>query len=440
MKTFTKLLFIIGLSIITACSEDANFTEIEDLSLIDIVITIDENPEQGQVLGSVENVENLNGITFQLISQTPENAFGIDLENGTFYVNDETLFDFEERQVLTAIVSASLGDRSSESTITVNLNDVDENTISLQLFGSDREYETVLRVDFYNNGDVIETELANTVNDAEGIALYANNRLYYGSTSNTSEVDVHSVNTDGTGLQSYRVSEQDYLFSAVASDQTQQMTYYFLEGGNLDVLDHHRLFKMNSDGTNQELLVQTSFGTRANAVKKIIIDENNSSGTNNERTPFLYMHDRHSIFAYDPNNDDNLEDTAIFSSNQYDIVDMDIDFNTGMVYMVLSYFSGVDKHYIIATTNLTGSETNFNAGTVAENDPVTSIFYPHRVKLDIEHQQVYWFIETEDLQQSILKRSNFDGSEVTTIWETNTCLCVGELEDIRIEDYTIFIP
>ena len=37
---------------------------------------------------------------------------------------------------------------------------------------------------------------------------------------------------------------------------------------------------------------------------------------------------------------------------------MDIDFNTGMVYMVLSYFSGVDKHYIIATTNL--AQVNFD--------------------------------------------------------------------------------
>ncbi|MEX0312630.1 MAG: hypothetical protein AB3N18_00510 [Allomuricauda sp.] len=304
------------------------------------------------------------------------------------------------------------------------------NPIVFQFFASDRENETVIRLDIYEDGTITETKLLGDVIDAEGMALYSDQEeLLFGSTLSGLDVEIYSMGLQGNNLTSTQVSNANYLFSTLAKDQVRQEVYYFLEGADLTKVPVHSLYKMDTDGSNQTLIAHVEDATRANAIKKILVYDDNGS-------PILIMHDRYAVYVYDPEgeNKDEIYRSTVFSTDGFEIHDIAIDSETKTVYMVLSY----QGYYNVGTTNFEGTETDMSLVHIAENHPVTeNSVLPHRMKLDLENEQIYWFTQSADLQKSILKRANFNDTAVETLWETNTCLCVGEVEDIRIEDYQI---
>ncbi|WP_298550906.1 hypothetical protein [uncultured Algibacter sp.] len=330
-------------------------------------------------------------------------------------------------------------DNNASTSITIEFKEGTEEegkAITMQLYGSDRAHETVIRVDFYDDDSIVETVLARDVIDAQAMTLNVpKSELMFGSTQTGLDIDVFSMNTIEENLITNRVSDANYLFGALAKDYTQQTVYYFLDGADLTKVGNHRLYKMDADGSNQTLLTQVDNATRANAIDKILVSKNSEA-------PLLYMHDRNSVYAYNPDIHSTLKASTIYFSKDFEIHDLAIDYDNEIFYMILSYYKENGKHYTVATKSFNSglSEINLSFASIAENSPVTSIFYPHRMKLDIENQQVYWFTESEDLQKSILKSSKFNATSAETLWETNTCLCIGEVEDIRIEDYVIHIP
>lgn len=137
MKTTFKIL-LTCLSILwlnSSCSKDDSPILIID----DYFTTIDENPINDQLIGTIPLEINLNGLsryTYTIISQSVENA--IILRHGekiiSVYVNDETVFDFETNPVIMATIKVNAGslklDFSLEIhdtktiTVTINLNDL----------------------------------------------------------------------------------------------------------------------------------------------------------------------------------------------------------------------------------------------------------------------------------------------------------------------------
>ncbi|TCK69303.1 hypothetical protein DFQ05_0824 [Winogradskyella wandonensis] len=137
---FTNLFMLALLLISFSCSDDDSV----EITLEDLTVTIDENPVNGQIIGTIE-VMGTSSPDFSITSQTPNGALAIDNSSGELSVADATLFDFETNPVITATVSA-IG-TANTAAVTVNLNNVevtvqdltvsiDENPTNGQVLGS----------------------------------------------------------------------------------------------------------------------------------------------------------------------------------------------------------------------------------------------------------------------------------------------------------------
>ena len=122
-------------------------TDVLEITAQDFTVDVDENPTDGQVLGTVQ--ANGNGtLDYSITSQTPTGAMAIDATTGELTVIDPNLFDFETNPVITAEISVTDGVESTSLTATINLNDVDE--VSAQ--------NTDMNIDENpSNGDIIGT-------------------------------------------------------------------------------------------------------------------------------------------------------------------------------------------------------------------------------------------------------------------------------------------
>lgn len=123
MRINKLTLALLALSFFTlSCSsdDDNNSTPI---NLQDLQVTIDENPTNGDFVGTVQS-NSTTALTFSIVSQTPASALEIDPATGELSVLDAGLFDFETNPTITAIISSS--EAMNTATVTVNLANVNE--------------------------------------------------------------------------------------------------------------------------------------------------------------------------------------------------------------------------------------------------------------------------------------------------------------------------
>uniref|UniRef100_UPI0040470B00 cadherin repeat domain-containing protein n=1 Tax=Flavobacterium sp. TaxID=239 RepID=UPI0040470B00 len=123
MKIKNLTLSILALSFLTvSCSsdDDANTASV---NLQDLAVTIDENPTNGQVIGTVQS-NSANPLTFSIVSQSPSGALEIDATTGELTVLDAGVYDFETNPTITAVISSS--EAVNTATVTVNLLNVNE--------------------------------------------------------------------------------------------------------------------------------------------------------------------------------------------------------------------------------------------------------------------------------------------------------------------------
>ena len=107
-----------------SASVTINLNNTNEVSSQNLEVTIDENPTDGQVIGSLQTMGNASG--FAIITQSPQGAMNIDANTGELTVSDASLFDFETNPALTATVS--IEDAENPVSVTVNLNNVLEIT------------------------------------------------------------------------------------------------------------------------------------------------------------------------------------------------------------------------------------------------------------------------------------------------------------------------
>lgn len=100
------------------------------VSTSDLVVTIDENPTNGQLLGTVEGITNTGSVAFSITDESPNGAFSINETSGELTVRDSDLFDFEVNPQLLATIRVQNGEASKNSQVTINLNDLEEVTVS----------------------------------------------------------------------------------------------------------------------------------------------------------------------------------------------------------------------------------------------------------------------------------------------------------------------
>jgi hypothetical protein len=121
------LVLFSGVLFVTAsCSEDE--TEPVEITAEDFSVTIDENPQDGAVIGTVSASVNTGTLSYSLSNQNPGGAMTINSSTGELSVLNSGAFDFETNPVVSATATVSGGQASEEVSITINLNDIDENS------------------------------------------------------------------------------------------------------------------------------------------------------------------------------------------------------------------------------------------------------------------------------------------------------------------------
>ena len=114
----------------------------------------DENPSDGASIGTVQGSTNSGSVRFSIVSQSDAGAIAINASSGQITVGDASLFDYETRMVITAVVRVSSGSVSEEVTVTINLVDLSEVDISaLTLWEG-----TALTFSKANGGDPTQSE------------------------------------------------------------------------------------------------------------------------------------------------------------------------------------------------------------------------------------------------------------------------------------------
>lgn len=120
--------FILTTLFITiGCSSDDDAITV--VSLQDLEITLDENPTEGQPVGTVQSADG-TAFEFSITSQSPSGALNIDSDSGELTVADASLFDFEANPTLTATINAD--NAANTVKVTINLNNLNE--VSAQAF------------------------------------------------------------------------------------------------------------------------------------------------------------------------------------------------------------------------------------------------------------------------------------------------------------------
>ncbi len=125
-----KIIFLF-LTTIFLSSCDSKFSGDDDstneditIEIDDFQVTIDENPNEGSILGTVEASTNTGVIAFSITTQSPFGAMAINIDTGEISVLDASIYEFDDNPTITAIVEARNGNVTAEANVTVNLNEV----------------------------------------------------------------------------------------------------------------------------------------------------------------------------------------------------------------------------------------------------------------------------------------------------------------------------
>lgn len=115
--------------VVQACAtkQEVTPTPTTTITTEDFTTSIDENPTQGQVLGTVKGSASQGSVSFSIASQTPANALAIDAASGQLSVATPALFDFETRQKIEATIKVTADGQEKTAQVSIALQDVNEN-------------------------------------------------------------------------------------------------------------------------------------------------------------------------------------------------------------------------------------------------------------------------------------------------------------------------
>lgn len=135
----SKFLLLTAVFIFQQCSKGDDEGEAYGPTTEPLVITVtasnfntnfNENPADGASIGTIQGSTNSGSVRFSIVSQSDSGAISINATSGQISVANASLFDYESRMVITAIVRVSSGSVSEDVTVTINLVDIVEVDVS----------------------------------------------------------------------------------------------------------------------------------------------------------------------------------------------------------------------------------------------------------------------------------------------------------------------
>lgn len=182
---------------------------------IDLEFSVDENPQNDQIIGYIQSDEIQGNPTFSINSQNPEGAILIEENTGEIRVADRSQFDFETHNQISAIVNVTNDSDTRTFNVTIIINDIIDQQMRLDNI---ERFDRGSHVNFdYENGKLIKynrgvrnsgctTELQYE-NDqvvfvdyncggAPGWGVYTDLWITYDSNNRISAIETKSKNTD----------------------------------------------------------------------------------------------------------------------------------------------------------------------------------------------------------------------------------------------------
>lgn len=334
----------------------------------DFEVTIEENPEQGSVLGKVEGSTNRGSISFSIISSSPEAAFEIDVETGQLTVKNATLFDFETNPTLTAVVSVANGDMVENSNITVILTNITTTIAVSDIAITTPENPENGQIIHVIEAEVIEgssstysivsqtPEGAFDINNQTG-ELFVANELLFDYEVNTELTVVISVENEQSSAQAnVLVSLIDVETIITTTNLTVSIDENPDEGMLLGLIE-----TTASEGSVERAGLKYSI-TSESITGAFIIDEN--TGALTVKTPTLFdFEERITLTAIVLIAVDNTSATA-----NVEISLNDVSTTITSADLIFTIDENPEKNYTLGIVEATGAE-----GSIAQNSLVYSI-------------------------------------------------------------------
>ncbi|MGI9531628.1 cadherin repeat domain-containing protein [Lutimonas sp.] len=94
---------------------------VNEVTLSDFTTSIYENPEEYQLMGTVEATTEVGNILYSIVSQSPENSFFIIPDTGEIIVDQPSNYSYEKNQVITGEIMANSRGASDVAQVTITI-------------------------------------------------------------------------------------------------------------------------------------------------------------------------------------------------------------------------------------------------------------------------------------------------------------------------------
>ncbi|MCR9264457.1 MAG: cadherin repeat domain-containing protein [Flavobacteriaceae bacterium] len=122
MKKVSIVLSVFLITLHFGCRKDDGPEVLDpEITISNFETSVEENPVENQVLGTVSASTNTGTLVFSLTGQTPSGALSINASSGQLTVADPSVFVFETNPTITATVQAKVEDVTKTANITINV-------------------------------------------------------------------------------------------------------------------------------------------------------------------------------------------------------------------------------------------------------------------------------------------------------------------------------
>jgi hypothetical protein len=174
------------------------------------LIAVEENTSNGTVIGTVSGTDaDSDPLSYEIVSGNEQGAFAIDSSTGKLTVADTTKLDYETIKSFILTVKVSDGENTAETTVTVNINNLNDNTPVR------KDAEFVVDENAGNGTTVGTVEASDADGDALGYTIVSGNELAaFTIDATTGEITV--ADTSKLDYETMKTSE----FTVQVSDGT----------------------------------------------------------------------------------------------------------------------------------------------------------------------------------------------------------------------------
>lgn len=119
-------MLLLVIAVFTSCSNDDE-PKNQAPVLADKTMDVSENLTSDLITFMAATDAEEDELTYSIVSQTPTGSIIINENTGEIYVGNANAFDYEQNTTIVAVIAVFDGINTTQSTLTINILDVNEN-------------------------------------------------------------------------------------------------------------------------------------------------------------------------------------------------------------------------------------------------------------------------------------------------------------------------